>query len=253
MCLCTELVQAQAIEDKAGFKGVTVLAACSPHFPCRKLVRAYKHIPKKPALQILLSTFGTSKRCVRQFLKTTIDKGSALFVHPFNETCVRAGRKCFDEDLRFPDDKRRAKSLLVGFQHLAAKYNSMLFVSGGLEDLYTRSQAKEVRRWVTNNFPGAGYVRNSAYRMDPTVYLVEYHGSLRPFGKMRVYSNDGDELPTAKLRDRARQFSDQFFAFFMWRGKWQGIQSRFTRALDREFLFGTGDIILMREAYAKVD
>ena len=236
----------ESVTTAQPFKGVTVLAVMHPKFPCKQLLVAMEPV-EQPAIQILLSTFGKSFECVAKFLQRS--KGAALFVHPFNNTCTRSGRRCFPEDLDF-SKRKAAKRLIRKLQALLKRYGGRLFLSYGLEDQYSRSKAKQVRNWLLTEFPGVTYVRNST-TVVVTPDLLEQHDRLHCTEPVKILSNDGIELPPFQLAINARKYSSECFAYFMWRGEWQGVGEKFVRPKDREFLFESNDILLVRDAYVR--
>lgn len=124
------------------------------------------------------------------------------------------------------------------------------YVSSGLEDVYSHNEARRVLSFTKRAFPWAtGYVRNPVFPVRDRGVLIERHGRVRCTGKVQVSSNDGTEMPGIELRTRARRYAGECFAWFMWKGKWQGIGRRFVRPRDRRFVFDANDILLIRRSY----
>lgn len=241
------LAESRVAERRVEFVGVTVLAVQSDNFRgCRNLVRSLREV-ESPAIQFLLGTFGGNYRClVRLFESWQHKTKKAVFVHPFNPTCKREGRKCFDEDLHFSQDHRRARRLLDTLVRFGRFYGVEVIISTGLEDDYTPIERGRIAGWLKRNFFGHRFSSNTIRRHRAFAgLLTEFHGRVRLDAKTQIVSLDGVALEWSAVRKWYRKnILREGVAVFLWRDNWQGIdlrRYRFSKPTTRRPVFTRHD------------
>lgn len=242
------------------FKGFSAYAALNSKFPCGQLLRITK-CSNRPAIAVLINTFGTDFACVNRFIQESYPKPHFIEFHLTNETCRWKG-KCLKEEILHKASYKTINRLIEAkdprfidpfIERIELVLSSVektdqtrLAISLGLEDRYSTKAAKTLYHIARANWPykiirspllGGNWVGPM---------LEELHSEPFSFGNKAkcVYNPDGVELSHKRLSSDFNRFRS-CFSRFLWTHASQGLTGPawvhpFTRTFkvsDREVRF----------------
>ena len=162
--------EAFAKPPKKPFIGFSSFAAMNSKYPCSRFLNISKSY-SKPAMTVLLSTFGRNTECIKRFLNQNINKPHLLQIHLTNETCRRAKGRCTRDEIKplWGVDKynqelsRGNKELKKAIQNRVrfverniiplTNSRTTLMLTTGLEDNFSEKAYLNVQLWIKQ----AGY------------------------------------------------------------------------------------------------
>ncbi len=249
------------------FKGMTVLAAMHPKFPCDALLQSLS-TARVPAIQVLYGSFGSDVRCLARFTHRFRSRTHVIEMHYSNEAGRRHAGRLTRLDLFPKESVRKYNSRLSHMSEetmlviasraidIAELFSAIstsktrVIVSTGLEDNYDSRAYKNIYSVIKSKLPSGFELARSPVGHNS---IVTAHNSflethvVRPTLKGRcIASLDGEtgfSLPT-------------FFRFmrhnpcrgvFAWFPHWQGIDGGpFKTPIKRNFVITKSDVSLMR-------
>lgn len=196
--------------------GVCLFAAMHAEFPCKRVDEMLEGI-KRPAISVLVGTFGNRKKCVSSLFEKYPEL-TAQF-HLSNEVARRKSNMYRGELLRGMDVEhynkalermapsavrsvtRRVKALRT-FVEAHKTEHHRLILSTGLEDKFTRRAVRNLIKIIKRNWPYAisrnpvDVRKTSRNFRGARVDFIELHGiHLRiPEPARTIISNDGTDL-----------------------------------------------------------
>lgn len=237
------------------FVGFSSFAALSPKFPCSQFLKIQS---KKPAMAILLTTFGADFKCVNRFIELNKSRQHLIQIHPLNGPC-RRNKRCDSNEIAYKDSIERfnqklergrgkvffqiKKKLSNAIKKIKANKNTRLIISSGLEDDYTVRAHRAIVALIYETLPDAFIVRNRVGSLCAD-YPCESHGVF-PDRTADIWNQDGDDL---SVRDDAKWLSrclkDFRLACFLWSSRAQGIYSNeFIKPRLRNFEISNHDVL----------
>jgi hypothetical protein len=249
---------------KKPFVGFSSFAAMNKKYPCSNFINISKSY-SKPAMSVLLSTFGTNTDCIKRFLSAHADKPHLLQVHLTNETCRRAKGRCTQDEIKptWGADKynkeleRGNRELKTAIQNRVrfverniiplTNSKTTLMLTTGLEDNFSDKAYLNVQLWIKQ----AGYrgylVRNPLADFCSRTrgaHLCELHSVFSYWaGVPCVFNIDGNNLSPREQLEQLRKF--RFcHALFFWEPVSQGREfgQPFTPPKSRSFNLPTGTV-----------
>jgi hypothetical protein len=257
------------------FEGISILAAHSNKFQCRRALRTIRHF-EAPAIQTLFGTFGNSMKCVKRFTDQHKDKPHNVAINMGNGSCRRFNR-CYRGDWlrhmsvqRFeranrrmrPAHRNRVHRRVLNIRHRieqASNEQTVITLFPELEDNLSNRAYRNLVAAIREVWPYEIY-RNSYRRFGiGGGDGVEFHGVLN--GDLRAahigkcsWSNDGNDIISgpnsyteAQMLNRIGTARANNCRIYLWRASWQGWNPyKFKRPRSRDFEFRKSDIFLIR-------
>lgn len=224
------------------FVGFSSFAAMNPNYPCSRFLQISKS-SNKPAMSILLSTFGNDLSCVQRFLEQNSRASHLLQVHLTNETCRRARGRCTNDEIkpiwgtdRYNLELEKANPILKKEIQARTRFvidkiipltnsKTTLMVTTGLEDNFTYDAYLNVQKWIKQAGYSGYLVRNPLSDFctrDRGAHLCELHSTISFWDRTPcIFNVDGNNLSAREQLVYLRKF--RFcHALFFWEPVSQG-------------------------------
>lgn len=240
------------------FVGLSAFSAMNESFPCDDYLKELNKSPR-PIMPVLYGTFGFDWSCIDKFIQQNRSRPHAVQIHLSNERC-RYYERCEAGELEGDLDTidynylleiktgwllqkitARVQTIYQVLSSLMIKHkaNTDLFLSTGLEDLYSQNAYNVIYETIRSSWPYE--IIRVPLQNNHHHDLVEYHGVSVPCNDTTFASNDGAVLSVSGSAGFAAQHRE-CKATILWLPSLQGITNEFTKPLDRVFRFHFGDI-----------
>jgi hypothetical protein len=258
------VITLESLGQKKPFVGFSSFAAMHPDYPCNQFLRIAKN-SAKPAMTVLLKTFGNDTSCIAKFLEQSKNKPHLLQIHLSNETCRRYRGRCTRDEIRanlgvreynlsLERGEERSRVLIQSRVNLVARTifpltneKTLVMLTTGLEDNYTFKAYLNVQRWIKV----AGYrgylVRNPLSDFctrDTGAHLCELHSAISQFNFTPcIFNVDGNIVSTTRQLELFRKFSF-CHALFAWEpvSQGRGVSGGYTEPKSRSFIISNSTV-----------